>query len=106
MMSNKFYTYKTDFWCARPKTHTNFSIETWRNLSTPYIIEGKETKFDNCKIFDVNYNSISERPENNTKTILCESWEYDTTLFDVSIVQFISLHEYCILGITNFAGES
>ena len=86
MMSNKFYTYKTDFWCARPESHANFTIEEWQHLSAPYIFEGNKSVFEKCEIFDVDYSTISKRPEENTKTILCKSWEYDTTLFDVSVL--------------------
>ena len=25
MMSNKFYTYSTDYWCTRPSSHANFT---------------------------------------------------------------------------------
>ena len=85
MLSNKFYTNKTDFWCSRPSEFANFSVEKWRNLSTPWKIESNnESDFDNCQIFSVNFSTITTRPEENTKTVPCTSWEYDTELFDVS----------------------
>ena len=32
-MSNKFYTYPTEFWCSRPENLANISVEEWQNLS-------------------------------------------------------------------------
>ena len=86
MLSNKFYTNKTDFWCSRPSEFANFSVEDWRKLSAPWKSgSSNESDFDNCKIFNVNFSTISIRPEENTETIPCTSWEYDTELFDVSL---------------------
>ena len=84
MLSNKFYTHKTDFWCSRP-SYSNFSVEDWRKLSTPWKIGSNESDFDNCQIFNVNFSTISTRPDENTENIPCTSWEYDTKLFDVSL---------------------
>ena len=86
MMANKFYTYKTDYWCSRPSNFANFSVEDWRNLSTPWKItenNNNESVFDNCKIFNVSFSTFSTRPDENTETIPCNSWEYDS-IFDVS----------------------
>ena len=70
MMANKFYTYKTDYWCSRPSNFANFTVEDWRNLSTPWKTENNnEFVFDNCKIFNVTFTTISTRPDENTKTI-------------------------------------
>ena len=86
MLSNKFYTNKTDFWCSRPSEFANFSVENWRKLSTPWKkIGSSESDFDNCQIFNVNFSTITTRPEENTENIPCTSWEYDTELFDVSL---------------------
>ena len=85
MLSNKFYTNKTDFWCSRPSEFAHFSVENWRKLSTPWKIGSNESDFDNCQIFNVNFSTISTRPEENTENIPCTSWEYDTELFDVSL---------------------
>ena len=90
MMANKFYTYKTDYWCSRPSNFANFSVEDWRNLSTPWKIENNnESVFDNCKIFNVNFSTISTRPEENTETIPCTSWEYNS-IFDVSKINLFT----------------
>ena len=90
MMANKFYTYKTDYWCSRPSDFANFTVEEWRNLSTPWKIENNnESVFDNCKIFKVNFSTISTRPEENTETIPCTSWEYDS-VFDVSKINLFT----------------
>ena len=79
MMVNKFYTYKTDFWCARPDSHRHLSVEEWRNISAPRILE----EYDQCFVYDVDYNSTWLRPHENTTTKPCISWEYDTEYFDV-----------------------
>ena len=68
MLSNKFYTNKTDFWCSRPSEFANFSVENWRKLSTPWKkIGSSESDFDNCQIFNVNFSTITTRPEENTE---------------------------------------
>jgi hypothetical protein len=70
-----------------------FSVEDWRNLSTPWKIESNnESVFDNCKIFNVNFSTISTRPEENTETIPCTSWEYDS-IFDVSKINLYLVHQ-------------
>ena len=102
-MSNKFYTYPTEFWCARPENLANISVEEWQNLSAPIRIVDDKPVFDRCEIFNVNYTNINERPDNNTPTISCKGWEYNTTHFQVStyflkrfktfwILQFFSFH--------------
>ena len=35
--------------------------------------------------FDIDFKNIDIRPEENTSTILCSSWEYETEPFDVSL---------------------
>ena len=94
MMANKFYTYKTDYWCSRPSNFANFSVEDWRNLSTPWKItenNNNESVFDNCKIFNVSFSTFSTRPDENTETIPCTSWEYDS-IFDVSQINLNLAH--------------
>ena len=85
MFSNKFYTYKTDFWCAKPETQVNLSTKAWLNLSAPRLKLGNdESGFGQCEIFDIDYSTITTRPDKNTETKTCTSWEYNTEQFDVS----------------------
>ena len=84
MFSNKFYTHKTDFWCARPENYSDLSVSKWLNLSSPLKVVKNEYEFDRCSMFDINYSNISIRPDENTTTLMCDSWEYDPEPFDVS----------------------
>ena len=45
---------------------------------------GEDKEYDRCKIFDIDYNSIESRPDENTQTIECNTWEYSNEYFDVS----------------------
>ena len=80
MMANKFYTYKTEYWCARPDNLSHLSSEEWMNMSSP-IVDGE---FDRCHVFDIKYESHSERPPNITKVKACHRWEYFNEHFQVS----------------------
>ena len=80
-LANKFYTYPTDYWCARPENLTDLSVEKWLNLSSPLNEDGK---FDRCFVFDVDYEKLTKRPEDGTPVIKCSKWEYDAHYFDVS----------------------
>ena len=91
MFSNKFYTHKTDFWCAKPENQVNLSTKSWLNLSAPRLKLGNDERgFGQCEIFDVDYSTITTRPDENTETKTCTSWEYNTEQFDVSL--YTALH--------------
>ena len=83
MTSNKFLAYETDFWCSRPENLKNLSAEIWKNVSAPLLENGE---FDRCNIFDVTFEKSSNRPEENTKTVPCKSWEYDNQYFSVRCI--------------------
>ena len=80
MMVNKFYTDKTEYWCARPDNLSHLSSEEWMNMSSP-IVDGE---FDRCHVFDIKYESHSKRPPNITKVKACDRWEYFNEHFQVS----------------------
>ena len=82
MLANKFYTYKTDFWCARPENLKHLNIENWLNLSSP-LINGTTDEFNKCAMFDVDYTKINNRPEENVATKPCTSFEYNSEPFEV-----------------------
>ena len=73
MMANKFYTYQTDFWCARPQSFQNHTQDQWRNLSAPKILD----EYDRCAIFemDYSYSNLVVRPGENTSLRHCNAWE-------------------------------
>ena len=80
MMSNKFLTYETEFWCARPNHLMHLTPEEWMNMSAP-IVQGD---FDRCHIFDaVVYKNNSIRPPNTTNHKACNKWEYFNEHFQV-----------------------
>ena len=70
---------KVDYWCTIPHD-LNFTTEIWRNLSSPILENGE---FDNCHIFNISYNDINERPPEDTPTVKCTSWTFDTTYYKV-----------------------
>ncbi len=84
MMSNKFFTRKTESWCARPDSLSGIPIDLWLNLSAP-IKNNESGEFDRCRIFNVDYLNLNRRPSENTPTIPCEAWEYADRPFDVSL---------------------
>ena len=81
-MSNKFLTYETEFWCARPNHLMHLTPEEWMNMSAP-IVQGD---FDRCHIFDVVYKNNSIRPPNTTNHKACNQWEYFNEHFQVQAV--------------------
>ena len=87
MMANKFYTDKTEYWCARPDNLSHLSPEEWMNMSSP-IVDGE---FDRCHVFDIKYESHSKRPPNITKVKACDRWEYFNEHFQVSFWEKIPL---------------
>ena len=87
MMANKFYTDKTEYWCARPDNLSHLSSEEWMNMSSP-IVDGE---FDRCHVFDIKYESHSKRPPNITKVKACDRWEYFNEHFQVSFWEKIPL---------------
>jgi hypothetical protein len=56
------------------------SVSDWVNISAPYDADGK---YDRCRIFEVDYNIIQQRPNETTPTIACETWEFAQTPFQV-----------------------
>ena len=87
MFSNKFYTYDTDVWCKKPESLSELSTKDWLHLSAPMKTVGNETVHSQCEMFDIEYNSPMKlkRPNENTASVKCKSWDYNTTYFDVSI---------------------
>ena len=98
MMSNKWLTYKTDHWCARPAGLDDLTREQWLNLSSPILADGS---FDKCHMFDLNYNETFERPDEGFPVIPCSNWEYDESIFqvqnfhcstDIIVIRLINLY--------------
>ena len=91
MLSNKWLTYPSDHWCARPshatggQNLTDLSVEQWRNISAPLLSDGM---FDKCSMFDVEYSADMARPDEDTTPVVpCKNgWEYDTSVFQVQCI--------------------
>ena len=98
MMSNKWVTHKVDHWCTRPASLQNMDVNEWLNISAPYLENGK---LDRCYIFDIDYDNIQERPSNDTPTIPCTSWEYDTSMFQVSFFNAWKYNDIWVLNVHN-----
>lgn len=97
MMSNKFLTFNSDYWCAPPEAILNgtgaYPVEQWINISTPLDMEGN---FDFCHVFDVDYDSFQQdRPDENTPIRSCSHWNYDKSLFQVRL-RFVSKRQTII----------
>ena len=86
MMSNKFQLYPVDFWCARPDSFSNSTLNDWLRVSGQSNEDGNIV--DGCHIFDLPYSmdlvskSHYDVVEKQSKTT-CTKWEYDTSQFQV-----------------------
>ena len=52
-----FYRADTDFWCRRPAGFEDWSVEAWRNLSSPGWQEDKANS--SCFIKNYQYDQVS-----------------------------------------------
>ena len=90
VLSIVFTAASTDYWCSMPQSLegiVNTTTTQWRNLSSPAKEDGTP---DPCLVWDVQededyYNIHSVH--NDTKK--CESWDYDRSLFEHTII-----HQY------------
>lgn len=60
MLEMKFLSFNVDHWCERPAHFVKMGVspELWRNISAPFKNpETAEGPFDQCRIFDIDYNS-------------------------------------------------
>lgn len=80
MMSNKWLTFEVHHWCARPLSLKDMTVEQWWNISRPIQNKGDLEK---CYIFDVDYDNVQGRPSEDTPSIPCNKWEYETFMFQV-----------------------
>ena len=63
----------------------NLTSTEWLNLSAPMLENGE---FDRCRIFDINYLDLDTqivRPDEETPSVACESWQFSEELFKVSL---------------------
>ncbi len=56
------------------------SVSDWLNISAPYNVKGE---FDRCRIFDVDFDLVQQRPNETTPTIACSVWDFDQEIFQV-----------------------
>ena len=93
-------------WCALPDNAnsalSNLSLEERLNITVPWIEKDHELVRDSCNIYDLNYSSFNPQNKNqmhnNTGTIPCSKWEFDTSEFNGTIVEKVRI----FLWILNF----
>ena len=56
----------------------NITVENWLDISAPKL---EDKQYDRCSIFNITYNELTIRPPENTSTLKCQAWDYDTTNF-------------------------
>jgi len=99
LLNMVFYRAETDFWCSRPERFANWSVESWRNLSSPgWNSPNASIKNEaSCNILDLDYEQIDEKQDFSLlhsaklETIPCTSWEYDTSFWKRTIIMDFDL---------------
>lgn len=81
-----FVAPNVDFWCERPGDLKNMSVSQWRNLSAPLVDKNGKQDFSQCDRF-VFEESDPFANVNYTKTVRCESWEYDRSVYKKTITE-------------------
>ncbi len=82
-------------WCALPENASpawkNLSEQQRLNLTIPWVEKDGKLSRESCTMFDLNYTSNDmdyiTRVHNNSATRKCESWEFDTSEFNGTIVE-------------------
>ena len=87
-------------WCALPENANpalyNLTLEERLNLTVPWIEKDNKWVHDSCNIYDLNYSSLvpqsKDHLKNSTATIQCTEWEFDTSEFNGTIVEKVTIH--------------
>ncbi|KAF0313715.1 Solute carrier family 22 member 3 [Amphibalanus amphitrite] len=102
-----------DHWCKRPAAFANWSVEQWRNYSTPYTTDqAGALHWDRCHVFALDYSTAPQepvRPPNGTETAPCPRlyrvhgrWEFDHSFYQWTIQEHFGLvceYEYLLTPI-------
>jgi len=91
MLLHKFLAPPVDHWCARPDTLSHWSMEQWRNFSSP--------PGDSCHIYnrsysvyaDVNFSDVYPPSTISHDLIPCSSWHFDNSWYLNTIRQKFNL---------------
>jgi len=98
-----FYRAETDFWCSRPEKFANWSVESWRELSSPGWNSANDSikSKASCSILDLDYAKIDPHMEEKgnfsllhtaqNNRIPCTSWEFDTSFWRRTIIMDFDL---------------
>ncbi|CAN7941973.1 unnamed protein product [Ixodes hexagonus] len=75
---------KMDHWCARPQNRllANLSAHEWKTLAVPATDDGS---FAKCEMFLLSIGKGIISVDRNV-TVRCHSWEYDTSMYENTIV--------------------
>ena len=89
MLLHKFISPKIDHWCSQPEGLHHWTVEQWRNFSSP--------SGDSCNIYSRNY-SLYDGEEfdqidmtGGDDLVPCDKWDYDTSMFQNTIMQKFDL---------------
>ena len=102
-----FWAHRPDYVCdvTRPDILANVSQALWRNLTLPFEKTADDTwAHSQCERYDVNLTSINNANDvlflvrerqvrddaDDTSTLPCDSWAYDTSQFKSTIVSEVS----------------
>ncbi|KAM7291893.1 putative nuclease HARBI1 isoform X2 [Ixodes scapularis] len=84
---------KMDHWCARPPELllANFSDHEWKTLAVPLTEDGS---FAKCEMYLVTIGKALIDVDRNV-TVACQSWEYNTSVYEKTIVNQIVVRWLC-----------
>ncbi|KAL7639838.1 UNVERIFIED_CONTAM: hypothetical protein RMT77_009251 [Armadillidium vulgare] len=71
-------------WCHVPGKPDNTSLEEWKNITIPWIVEDEKWTLSKCKQYNFDEDFIDY--QNNTDIIDCQNgWDFETTWFDSTL---------------------
>ena len=89
MLLHKFISPKIDHWCSQPEDLHHWTVEQWRNFSSP--------SGDSCNIYNRTYSMYAGEAFGEIDTlggdalIPCNNWDYDTSMFQNTIMEKFDL---------------
>ena len=89
-----YITYRVDYWCDIPAL-SNLSHANQSYIASPLDDDGE---YDQCQIYDLNYDSYSqeeldnwERLSDGAPTRKCDAWTYDTSEYILTTVSAVCM---------------
>ncbi|XP_037079434.1 organic cation transporter protein-like [Pollicipes pollicipes] len=93
-----------DHWCKRPTAFSNWTVEQWRQYSTPRVADSSGfQQWDKCHVYALNYSTAppdpnSLPPRSTNSTLPCPKlyridgrWEFDHSFYEWTIQEHFSL---------------